>query len=146
MQVAFRRRRASSAAATIRAREAISSSRVAALAIAVATRSANSPMRASVSGGNGSDADEPTIATPHTWSPTMIGTPTAERIPSRRICAAASPDALSWLSMRAVRPASNTNRARLSPWNETADRPRLHRCIVVARRQQRRRVVRFIAK
>ena len=56
--------------------------RVAALAIAVATRSAKSHMRASVSGGSGAGADEPTIAAPQRLPSTMIGTPTAERMPS----------------------------------------------------------------
>ena len=47
-------RRAWSAAATMRARDARNSARVSALAIAVATRSAKSPIRASVSPGIGS--------------------------------------------------------------------------------------------
>jgi hypothetical protein len=54
---------------------------VAAFAIAVATRSAKSPMRASVSGGNGSGSDEPMAAIPQTRASTMIGTATVQRRP-----------------------------------------------------------------
>jgi hypothetical protein len=108
------RRRASSAAATIRAREAISSARVAALAIAVATRSAKSLMRASVSGGNDSGCDEPSATIPHTCSSTMIGTATVECRPIFRSRAAMAPGAVpdSATSSRAGRPVRKTLVAR----------------------------------
>jgi hypothetical protein len=73
-RVATRRNAACCSASTLSSsRLACNSARVAALAIAVATRSAKSPMRASVSAGSGSGADEPTIAAPHTDPSTMIG-------------------------------------------------------------------------
>jgi hypothetical protein len=74
------RRRASSALATIRAREAFSSVWAPAFAIAVATSSVKSASRYSVSGGAGLSWTEPTAMTPHSSPSTMIGTPTADRI------------------------------------------------------------------
>src|SRR5437764_6477459 len=59
------RRRVSSAAATMRAREAVSSVRASAFAMAVATSSAKSAMRDSVSVGSGSGCLEETDIPPH---------------------------------------------------------------------------------
>src|SRR5258708_37110081 len=51
---------------------------VSALAIAVATRSAKSPTRASESGGSGPGCVDPTIAAPQSRPSTTIGAPTAQ--------------------------------------------------------------------
>ena len=112
------RRRASSAAVTMRARDALSSSCACALAMAVATRSAKSPTRASVSAGSGSAREVLTVAAPHIRPATMIGAPTAERIPNSRIRAAVGPAALSWLSIRAGPPVRTTFATMFSPSSE----------------------------
>ena len=75
------RRRVSSAALTIRARDPASSARASALAIAAAASSAKSVRRASVSAGSG--VEEPASSTPHSRPSTTIGAPTAEWTPSR---------------------------------------------------------------
>ena len=72
-----------SSAAAIRAREALSSSWLCALAIAAAASSVKSRMRSSVSRGSGCGVLEVAIAAPHSHRPTMIGQPTEERIPAR---------------------------------------------------------------
>jgi hypothetical protein len=59
------RLRVSSAAATILAREAISSARLSAFAIAVATRSVNEARRASVSAGSGCSGLDRAVITPY---------------------------------------------------------------------------------
>ena len=115
-RVATRRNAACCSASTASSsRLAFRSARVAALAIAVATRSAKSAMRASVSGGIGSGRLEPTIAAPHSRPSTTIGTPTTEWMPSARMRAASGPDASSWLSIRAARPVCSTLAPTLSP-------------------------------
>ena len=68
------RRRVSSAVATTRAREAASSARLWALAIAVAISSVNCAMRSSVPGGSGSGRFQAAIIAPHTRAPTITGT------------------------------------------------------------------------
>jgi hypothetical protein len=60
------------------------------LAIAVAISSVNWPIRGSVSGGSGASRVSASIA-PHNRPSTMIGVPTAARIPS---CRARSANAL----------------------------------------------------
>ena len=75
------RRRSSSVAATIRARDAARSDRAWMFEIAVATRSVNSPMRDSVPAGSGSACREPAIIAPQSRPSTTIGQPTAERTP-----------------------------------------------------------------
>jgi hypothetical protein len=96
----------------------VSSSRVAALAMAVATRSAKSPTRAAVSGGRASGPDDPTMADPHRRPSTTIGAPTPERLPGSGMSAAAEPGAFPWLSIRAARPVRNTVAARFSTSSE----------------------------
>lgn len=79
------RRRASLEAATIRAREAISSARDVQAAMEVATRSANSALRYCVSGGNDLAGVEPTTAMPQTRPSTTSGAPATEPSPSSRM-------------------------------------------------------------
>ena len=73
-----RRRRSSSAAATIRAREAARSDRAWTLEIAVATNSVKSAIRDSASSGIGSARDVPAAIAPQRRPLTTIGLPTAE--------------------------------------------------------------------
>ena len=63
------RRRVSSAAATIRARDAVSSARALTFAIAIAMRSAKSLTRCSALGGKASGREEPAMATPQPGCP-----------------------------------------------------------------------------
>jgi hypothetical protein len=70
---------------------AASSSRLSALAIAVARSSVNSARRSSVSTGNGVALLEITAAIPQTSRSTMTGAETDERQPSSRTLAAAGP-------------------------------------------------------
>jgi hypothetical protein len=74
--------RTSSAATTIRAREAISSALLSAFAMAVATSVVNSARRNSVSGGSGSGLVDPAAITPQRRPSTMMGTPTADWTPA----------------------------------------------------------------
>ena len=71
------RRRASSLAATIRARDAISSACVVAFEIAVATSSVNSATRTSACSGSGAELETTTIA-PHTRPSATIGAPATD--------------------------------------------------------------------
>ncbi len=90
--VATRRSAAcSSAARSLSAREASSSPRVCALAIAVATSSVKPASRASVSGGGGSSPVDATPMTPHGRPSTVIGAATAEPMPCSRATAYMSP-------------------------------------------------------
>jgi hypothetical protein len=74
------RRRASSAAATIRARDAISSARAVAFDTAVATSSVNCLSLISERSGIGSGCVEIAMIVPQVRPSTMIGAPTADRI------------------------------------------------------------------
>jgi hypothetical protein len=58
------------------------------------------------------------MAAPHTRPSTMIGAPTPVRKPNSRIRAAAGPEALSSLSIRAGLPLRSTIAATFSPSNE----------------------------
>ena len=89
------RRRAASAASTMRARDARSSSRASALASACAVSSANAAMRCSTSGGKGSGLTLETISAPQRSPSTKIGAPTDARKPSSSSIFASS---LSWPS------------------------------------------------
>src|SRR5882757_58983 len=71
------RRRASSDAATILARDATRSARACALATAVPTRSVNSAMRAAATSGKGWSTRDKAVIAPQTDPPTMMGAPTA---------------------------------------------------------------------
>ena len=86
-------RRVASAVATIRAREAASSARFSALAIAVATSSVNSVSRSSVSSGKVRSLVEATTITPQRRSSTMTGAPAAERQSRSRARVATGPEA-----------------------------------------------------
>ncbi len=112
-----KRRRAPSAAATILAREAVSSARVWAFAIAIATRSAKSARRASVSAGRRSARDEPTNAAPHRRPSTMTGTPTTEPMPASRIRTASGPLVSAWSSILAAHPVRSTKAPTSLPAN-----------------------------
>ena len=85
------RRRSSSVAATIRARDAATSVRASAFAIAVATSSVNSAICDSVSGGNGVALLDEAAMTPQRRPSTTIGQPTDERIPKLRASCAIGP-------------------------------------------------------
>jgi hypothetical protein len=85
------RRRAASAAATIRAREAVSAACASALAIAVAANSVKAASRPSVPAGSGPSGDD-TIMTPHRRPSTLTGTPTAARVPLSRELIPISPE------------------------------------------------------
>jgi hypothetical protein len=61
-------------------RDAISAARASALAIAVASSSANPSNRSSVSGGSSCREDTP--MTPHSFASAPIGAPAAERTPA----------------------------------------------------------------
>jgi hypothetical protein len=84
------RRRASSAAATILAREAVSWARLSALATAVPMSSVNPAMCCSVSAGKRSSRARMPIV-PHSRPSTTIGAATTERMPSLRTAASAAP-------------------------------------------------------
>ncbi len=114
------RLRVSSAAATIRAREAISSARLSAFAIAVATSSVKEARRASVSAGSGCSGRERAVITPQRRPSTMTGVPTPEPTPRSRAATPSGPEASAGLSIRAGRPVTKTSVAMLFP-------PRLHR-------------------
>ena len=87
------RRRVWSAAATMRAREAVSSAWLSALAMAVATSSVKSASRASVSGRQRSSPGRDTVTAPHNRPSTLIGTPTTERMSNGRTRSAIGPEA-----------------------------------------------------
>ena len=78
------RRRVSSAAVTTRARDAASSARLSAFAIAVATSSVNSDMRPSTPSGRGRSRAHSVIITPQRRPPTKIGVPSVECIEAGR--------------------------------------------------------------
>src|SRR5579859_5073136 len=103
------RRLVSSAAATIRAREAASSVRLSALLTAVATSSVKSAIRSMVLAGNGSRVVN-TVTTPHRRPSTTIGLATTDRIPSVRRPSATRSGTLfhSSSSTRAGRPVRHT--------------------------------------
>jgi hypothetical protein len=101
--------------ATIRAREAISSSCASALATAVATSSANRAIWASVPGGKGSSRRVEAATTPHSRPPTTIGQPTEARIPIARASRAIAPWSCPKLSTRTAPPVCWTPRAMLRP-------------------------------
>ena len=61
----------------MRARDAVSSARLSAFAIAVATSSVNSARRDSIPAGIGSDFVDPAAITPQRRPSTMIGAPAA---------------------------------------------------------------------
>jgi len=71
----------------------MSSCRLWAFAIAVATSSVNSAIRVSLSTGRGFARAEAAMTTPHSRSLAMIGAPTAERTPRSRSLAASAPGA-----------------------------------------------------
>ena len=99
----------------MRAREAASSARLSAFAIAVATSSVNSPICDSVSAGNGASLLVEAAITPQRRPPTTIGQPTDERMPSARASSAIGPEASAKLSTRTGRPVSRTSAAMLTP-------------------------------
>jgi hypothetical protein len=84
------RRRAASAAATMRARDSLSLIRASTLATACATSSANAPRRASASAPNGSVL-EPAANAPHMSPSRRIGAATVARIPLARTSRAKFP-------------------------------------------------------
>ena len=75
------RRRHSSDAVTILARDTVTSARHCAVAMAIAVNPVNVVSRFSVSGGKGSDED-PMATRPQRVPPTWMGTPTALSRPS----------------------------------------------------------------
>ena len=85
------RRRASSAAATIRARDAIRSARAVAFDTAVATSSVNWLSRISERSGIGSGSVEIAMIVPQVRPSTMIGAPIADRNPAARATSAIVP-------------------------------------------------------
>ncbi len=85
--------RAVSAAATMRAREAVSAARASALAIAVATSSVKSASRASVSAGSDVSCVDSTPIRPHSRPSTLIGAPTDDRMPRSWAASATAPEA-----------------------------------------------------
>ena len=78
------RRRSSSVAATIRARDAASSVRASVFEIAVATNSVKFSRRDSVSAGSDPPFGDVATRTPQTRPSTTIGAPTAVRLPMLR--------------------------------------------------------------
>ena len=87
--VATRRRAACSSASSARA------CRDCAFAIAVATSSVKSAVRSAASDEAFPGCAHPAAITPHVWSSTRIGAPTAQRTPSSRASAATGPGASS---------------------------------------------------
>jgi hypothetical protein len=112
------RRRSSSVAATIRARDAATSVCASAFAIAVATSSVNSAICDSVSAANGIALFVEAAITPHRRPSTTIGQPTDDRIPKPCASRAIGPRASAKLSTRPGRPASRTSAAMLAPSSE----------------------------
>ena len=110
------RRRAACSSATRR-----SSTRACALAIAVATSSVNPASRCSVPAGSPSSWTDPTVITPHSRPPTLIGAPAEERAPDPRATAVAAAASSARRSTRAGALRSNTRVATLRP-------PRPTRC------------------
>ena len=109
------RRRAWSAAATIRARNAVTSARASAFATAVAASSVNPASRASVPAGSGARLDA-MLTMPHSRPSTLTGTPTTVRTPSSsRAGSATGPVASPKSSMRAGWPVWNTSDPVLCP-------------------------------
>jgi hypothetical protein len=98
-----------------RAREALSSERLSALATAVATSSVNSAICDSVSTGNGASPLHEAAITPQRRPPTTIGQPIDERIPSARASCASGPEACAKLSTRTGPLVSRTSAAMLVP-------------------------------
>ena len=94
------RRRASSAAVSTRARDAVSWARLSAFAIAVSSSAANSVRRASVSTAGDSSGPQAAVMTPQISPSTMIGPPTAVLVLSRRACSPIAPLASSAKSSR----------------------------------------------
>ena len=82
------------------------SARAWAFAIAVATSSVNPARRSSVPGGGGSSPVDTTAMRPHSSPSTVIGTPTAERMPISRAAPPASSSV--YRSTRAGRLVSRT--------------------------------------
>ena len=109
------RRRSSSVAATIRAREAARSERAWMLEIEAATSSVNSPIRSSVPAGTGSGCVETATMAPQSRPSTTIGVPTAERMPGSRTDDEDMPVARAWSSMRAGREVRRT--IEVMPWS-----------------------------
>ena len=85
------RRRAASAASTIRAREAASCSRASTSASAAVTSSAKLLIRASVPAGKAWACSLDTMIAPQRRPATKIGAPTTEWIPNSWIRSASSP-------------------------------------------------------
>jgi len=83
------RRRVWSAAATIRARDAVTSARAWAFATAVAASSVNPASRASVPAGSGARLDA-MLTMPHSRPSILAGTPTAVRTPSSSLAGSAT--------------------------------------------------------
>jgi len=108
----------SSAAATIRARDAATSVRDSVFAIAVATSSVNSAICDSVSGGNGVALVDEAAITPHSRPSTRIGQPTDDRIPRPSASRAIGPTAPAKLVTRTGPLASQTIAATLAPCSE----------------------------
>ena len=67
-----------------------SSTRACALAIAVATSSVNPASRCSIPAGSPPSRTDPTVMTPHSRPPTLIGAPAEERAPVPRATAVAA--------------------------------------------------------
>jgi hypothetical protein len=84
MQVTHHPPTLSSAAATIRARDAATSVRASVFEIAVATNSVKFSRRDSVSAGSDAPSGDVATMTPHSRPSTTIGAPTAERLPMPR--------------------------------------------------------------
>jgi hypothetical protein len=109
------RRRMSSVAATMRARDAVRSARAWVLAMAVPTRSVKSASLSSMPEGSGLSALENALIAPQSRPSTVIGAPTAERMPRSRAIAATDPRASSKPSMRAGLPLLRTRDPMLRP-------------------------------
>jgi hypothetical protein len=103
------RLRASSAAATTRARDAASAARLSAFAIATANSSVKLAKRTTLSAGSDCSRVEPAAITPHSRPSTMIGAPTPECTPASRTATSSAPSTAAILSTRAGRPVSNTS-------------------------------------
>jgi len=107
------RRRVSSLAVTIRARDAIRLLRAWTLEIELATRCVKSVSRVSVSPGRMSSAS--TTITPQSAPSTLIGAPTTDPKPSSRAPGASGAGNATQSSTRAVRPVCATLPATYSP-------------------------------
>ena len=107
--------RVSSAAATTRAREAASSERLCALAIAVAASSVNCVMRLSRLLNTGCASRQANPSRPHNSPSTMIGAPAVERRPRPRRISADGLDAPSRLKMPVACPGARSGPKRCRP-------------------------------